>query len=114
MTTNTLNPLPLQVTHSTARHVLIKIIATLLVLSYGAYNFSFHHWILLALIVVAILAISDRISRLTASHKMNTSSQQRVVNIDGGAFSKGEKSQVVHNVCPVVQDGGIYNRKHLK
>ncbi len=110
MTTNTLNPL--QARLSTARLTPIKIIASLLVLSYGIFNFSAHYWILLALLVVAILAISDRISRLTASHKTNKSNQQRVINTDGGSFSKLEQSRVARNASPVVLDGGIYNRKH--
>lgn len=110
MTTDTLNPL--QETLSATRHTPIKIIASLLVISYGVVNFSVHYWIFLALIIVAVLAFSHRISALTLVQETSASKQQRVVNTDGGSFSQVETTGKVRNASPIVQDGGIYNRKH--
>lgn len=109
MTTETLNPL--QETLSATRVTAIKIIASLLVISYGVINFSAHYWIFLALIIVAVLAISHRTSGLTTAQKTTTLSQQRVVNTDGGSFSQPEQRRVARNASPIVLDGGIYKRK---
>jgi len=112
MRTNTLNSL--QLNFPAALHASIKIILPLLVLLYGIFNFSAHHWILLGLLVVAIMAISERLSRINATHKTNALNNQRLVNTDGGSFSLTEQS---HKVCygrPVVQDGGAFNRKYQK
>ena len=89
----------------------LKIIALLSLVLFGVFNFSAFHWIILGLLVVAVFAISDRVSRLNASHHSKTSNNQRVINTDGGSFSQAEKSKKVVSGHPVVQDGGIYNRK---
>ncbi len=112
MRTNTLNSL--QSILPVALPVSVKIILLLLALLYGIFNFSAHHWILLGLVVVAIMAILERISRLNTAHKPNTANNQRVVNTDGGSFSRLEQSSKHHSAHPVVQDGGIFNRKYQK
>lgn len=103
MRTNTLNPLDFILPAS------VKIILALSVIAYGVVNFSAHYWILVALLLVAILAISERISGLKTP-KLNTP-HQRVVDTDGGTFSQTEKSKMAPDNRPVVQDGGLFKRK---
>lgn len=104
MRSNTLNPLHFILPAS------VKIILAFSVFVYGVFNFSAHHWVLLGLLIVAVLAIAERISRLTATAQ-TTSLHHRVVDTDGGTFSQQEKRQQSINSHPVVQDGGLYKRK---
>lgn len=106
MRTNTLNPLDFILPAS------VKIILAVSIIAYGILNFSAHYWIFVALLLVAILAISDRISGLK-THK-TTAPYQRVVDADGGTFSRTEKNKSVSNSRSVVQDGGLYKRKYQK
>lgn len=103
MRTNTLNPLDFILPAS------VKIVFSLSIIAYGIFNFSAHYWILVALLLVAILAMSERISGLKTFK--TTASYQRVVDADGGTFSQIEKNKSVPNSRPVVQDGGLYKRK---
>lgn len=104
MRTNILNPLQFVLPVSA------KIMLLLLVLIYGAFNFSAHHWILLGLLIVAVLAISDRISRLTAQYKKHTTNHT-AISTDGGTFSHTEKNNRTRTGYAVVKDGGLFKRK---
>ena len=110
MRTNTLNPLPSII--PSALFSAAKFILPLLVLLYGVFNFSAHYWILLALIVVGFLAISVRLSHLSAPHKTDTSINNKVMNTDGGTFRHAEKNMKKRNARPFVKDGGISKGKH--
>lgn len=112
MRSNTLNPL-----HSIFHTVLLttaKIIVPLLVLLYGVFNFSMHYWIILGLLFVAVMAISDRLSRIDVSHKKTTKNKSNVISSDGGSFSHTDKSQPASAGYPVVKDGGINKFRNYK
>ena len=112
MRTNTLNPLT-----SILPTVLLtaaKIILPLLILLYGVFNFSAHYWIIVGLLIVAVMAISDRLSGLNVAHKKTSKNTSKVINSDGGSFSHTDESRPVSNVTPVVLDGGINKVKNHK
>lgn len=112
MRTNNLNPLlPIfpAVLLTTA-----KIILPLLVLLYGVINFSVHYWIILALFVVGMLAISDRLSRINAVYKNDITKNSNPGNADGGTFNHVDKNTSRRVGLPVVQDGGIHKFKSQK
>lgn len=104
MSSNTLNSV-----HSifpTTRLAPLKIILAVLILAYGAFNFSAQHWVILGLIIAVILAFADRISRINASYESETPAALRSSNRDGGSFRATDKSRAVRSGRSLVNDGG--------
>ncbi|MGD8525867.1 MAG: hypothetical protein PVJ63_06435 [Thioalkalispiraceae bacterium] len=112
MRTFTLNPL--QINLSTALQTAVKLILSLLVLLYAVFHFSTFHWVLFGLFALCVMAIRERLSRIDAVLQKNDMIRPNVMNADGGAFRQLEQPRQPRRARPIVQDGGIFKRRHQK
>lgn len=91
---------------------LVKIVLPILVVTlfsvFAFYNFSFHHWIMLGLFIVSVLAIVSRIAQINDVAEDYHTTETECVYSDGGTSRIKETKSV--NASNVSHDGGSFER----